>query len=51
MWKSAYEYAWFPGTENKSTQKDILQENFEEGTPTIEKYCLQGAKHQVEKNE
>jgi hypothetical protein len=48
---SAYEDAWFPGTENKTTQKDVLQQNFEAGTPTIEKSCLQGAKHQVEKKE
>jgi hypothetical protein len=32
-------------------RKDVLQQNFEAGTPTIEKYCLQGEKHQVEKKE
>jgi hypothetical protein len=51
MWQLAYEDAWFPGTKNKTTQKDVLQHNFEAGTPTIEKSCLQGAKHQVEKKE
>ena len=38
MEQYAYEDAWFPGTENKSTQKYVL----EAGTPTIEKACLQG---------
>jgi hypothetical protein len=38
----AYEDAWFPGTETKSTDKDGLQQNLEAGTPTIEKQQQQG---------
>jgi hypothetical protein len=34
-----------------TTQKDVLQQNFEAGTPTIENSCLQGAKQQAEKKE
>jgi hypothetical protein len=36
--KPSYEDAWFLGTKIKSTEKDSLQQNFEAGTPTIEKY-------------
>jgi hypothetical protein len=32
-----------------ATQKDVLQQNFEAGTPTIENSCLQGANNKQKK--
>jgi hypothetical protein len=33
----------------RTTHKDVLQQNFKAGTPTIENSCLQGANNKQEK--